>query len=426
MQQHLTGAPMERVSMDVLGPLPKGGSDNKFVLLVCDYFTKWVEAFPLPNQEATTIADRFVKEFVCRYGVPRRLFTDQGSNFQSTLFNEVCGLLDIEKSRTTPYHPQSDGLVERMNRTIEAMLSMFVSPGQSDWDEILPYIMMAYRSAVQDTTGYSPNLMMLGREVELPLDIVIGPPDEERELGPVEYVDQMRDQMTTVHDLARDKIKVQSDRQKRNYDLRMNYCKYDRGDFVWLHNPARKVGISPKLFRPWEGPFLVIKRISDVTYRIQKNRKSKMKVVHFDRLKPYRGRALESWVRLDSESVSPTLVYEDRMSEVGATEVVIDSDHHNDIDETILYDCDYPEVGATEVVNDSTHNNDIDETNLFEYDSLPVCDATMSEALGSCDLGSGDSRSKSGSPADEELKGDDNAPRGPGKRRIQKPARYRD
>ena len=115
MQQHNTGVPMERVSMDVLGPLPKSDAENKFILLICDYFTKWVEAFPIPNQEARTIADRFVKEFVCRYGVPRRIFTDQVVNFQSELFKEVCEMLDIDKDRTTPYHPQSDGFVERMN-----------------------------------------------------------------------------------------------------------------------------------------------------------------------------------------------------------------------------------------------------------------------------------------------------------------------
>jgi hypothetical protein len=86
MQKYLTGVPMERVSMDVLGPLPKSDNNNRFILLICDYFTKWVEAFPMPNQEAKTVADIFVKEFICHYGVPRKLFSDQGSNFQSKLF----------------------------------------------------------------------------------------------------------------------------------------------------------------------------------------------------------------------------------------------------------------------------------------------------------------------------------------------------
>ena len=159
---------MERVSLDIMGPLPISDQDNKFILLICDYFTKWVEAVAIPNQEAKTIADAFVKEFVCRYGVPRRLFSDQGSNLQSTLFREVCRTLEIDQDRTTPYHPQSDGLVERMNRSLEAMLSMFISPTQRDWDQYLPFLMMAYRSAVQESTGYSPSMMMLGREAELP------------------------------------------------------------------------------------------------------------------------------------------------------------------------------------------------------------------------------------------------------------------
>jgi len=300
MQQHNTGVTMERVSMDILGPLPKSDSENKFILLVCDYFTKWVEAFPTPNQEARTVAERFVKEFVCRYGVPRRIFTDQGSNFQSELFKEVCELLDIDKDRTTPYHPQSDGFVERMNRTIEAMLSMFISPGQRDWDDYLPYIMMAYRSAVQDTTGYSPSMMMLGREVALPVDIVLGRPPGERDSQlSSDYVQDLNDKLEAVHQVARNKIKIRSDHQKKHYDLRVHGQKYDRGQFVWLHNPVRKVGISPKLVRSWEGPFLVVKRLSDVTYRIQLNAKSKMKVVHFDRLKPYVGSDKRSWLSLD-------------------------------------------------------------------------------------------------------------------------------
>jgi hypothetical protein len=320
MQQYLPGVTMERVSMDVLGPLPKSNKDNKFILLVCDYFTKWVEAFPMPNQEAQTVADLFVKEFVCRYGVPRKIFTDQGSNFQSELFNKVCAMLEIDKSRTTPYHPQSDGLVERMNRTIEAMLSMFIAPGQRDWDDVLPYVMMAYRSAVQETTGYSPNQMMLGREAELPIDIVMGHPEEGIiEGNQHEYVDKMKEQMTWVHNMARGSIQLKSNHQKRNYDLKARPLRYEVGNAVWLHNPARKKGVSPKLSRPWEGPFKVVKRLSDVTYRIQKSVKAKPKVVHFDRLKLYKGENPPQWENKDNEENVPSV---------------------EDMDETILYNVD--------------------------------------------------------------------------------------
>lgn len=112
------GFPMERVAIDIMGPLPMSKRGNKFVLVVTDYFTKWAEAYALPNQEAVTCADVLVKEFFCRFGVPYSIHSDQGRNFESGLFQEVCKLLDINKTKTTAYHPQSDGLVERLNRTL--------------------------------------------------------------------------------------------------------------------------------------------------------------------------------------------------------------------------------------------------------------------------------------------------------------------
>ena len=125
---------MERIAIDVLGPLPTTEAGNKYILVIADYFTKWVEAFPLPNQEAKTVADKLVNEVVCRFGIPLIIHTDQGRNFKSALFTEMCQLLDIQKTRTTPYHPQSDGMVERFNGTLEMQLSKFVDYNQKVWD----------------------------------------------------------------------------------------------------------------------------------------------------------------------------------------------------------------------------------------------------------------------------------------------------
>ena len=120
---HVTaGMPMEKVALDIMGPLPRSNRGNRYLLVLSDYFTKWVEAYAIPNQE----------EFVCRFGVPLSVHTDQGKQFESALFQELCDMLDINKSRTTPFHPQSDGLVEQMNRTLENMLSVFVSEHQKD------------------------------------------------------------------------------------------------------------------------------------------------------------------------------------------------------------------------------------------------------------------------------------------------------
>ncbi|PIK55041.1 hypothetical protein BSL78_08089 [Apostichopus japonicus] len=118
MQEYRIGIPMERVAMDVAGPFPETCRGNRFILVVSDYFTKWTEAYAMPNHTAETVANTFVEQFVCRFGTPREVFTDQGREFESRLFYCMCKELGIEKTRTSPFHPQSDGMVERFNRTM--------------------------------------------------------------------------------------------------------------------------------------------------------------------------------------------------------------------------------------------------------------------------------------------------------------------
>eukprot|EP00731_Ephydatia_muelleri_P023225 Em0015g808a len=137
LQSDLTGCPLQRVAMDILGPLPLTDRGNKYVLVVGDYFTKWIEAYAM---EAGTVAELFVSRFVCQFGVPDVLHTDQGRNFESALLKEVCQLLGVVKTRTTPYHPQSDDLVERFNRTLLNLLSMAASENERDWDLHIPMV----------------------------------------------------------------------------------------------------------------------------------------------------------------------------------------------------------------------------------------------------------------------------------------------
>ena len=134
------------MAQDILGPLPDSDRGNKYILIIGDYFSKRTEAYAIPNQEATTVARVLVEEFVARFGIPRQIHSDQGRNFESKVFQEMCNSLGMEKTRTTPLHPQSDGMVERFNRTIEEMLCKFVAENQRDWDGHLPILMMAYRS----------------------------------------------------------------------------------------------------------------------------------------------------------------------------------------------------------------------------------------------------------------------------------------
>lgn len=112
LKQYVVGAPMECLAMDILGLLLLNPRGNKFILVVTDYFTKWTESYPILNQEASTVAEKLVGEFICRFGVPREIHSDPGTNCESKVMSEVCKLLDIEKMRTTPQQPQSDGQVE--------------------------------------------------------------------------------------------------------------------------------------------------------------------------------------------------------------------------------------------------------------------------------------------------------------------------
>ena len=120
LQPVSVGYPMELVAIDILGPLPQSEAGNIYILVVGDYFTKWMEAYPILNQEAETVAKKLVDEFFCRFSIPKQLHSDQGRQFESQLVIQVCKLLHIAKSKMTPYHPQSDGLIERFNRTLSS------------------------------------------------------------------------------------------------------------------------------------------------------------------------------------------------------------------------------------------------------------------------------------------------------------------
>ena len=102
--QYVVGAPMEGIAIEILGPLSETLRRKKFILVVSDYFTKWTESYPIPNQEATTVAEKLGNELICRFGVTRQLHSDKGTNFESKVFPEVCRMLDIEKTRTTSLH----------------------------------------------------------------------------------------------------------------------------------------------------------------------------------------------------------------------------------------------------------------------------------------------------------------------------------
>ena len=157
---------MQMVAVDILGPLPPG---NKYIHVTGDYFTKWTEAYAIPNKEAVTVPKRLLDEMFCRFSLPEKL---QGRQFEGEVVTQLCQLLAIEKTHTTPYHPQSDGLIERFNRTLLSMLATCLEDHPNEWDQQLSKLCMVYNSSVQSTTGYSPYFLMFGRDARLPMDII--------------------------------------------------------------------------------------------------------------------------------------------------------------------------------------------------------------------------------------------------------------
>ncbi|VEN40030.1 unnamed protein product [Callosobruchus maculatus] len=312
MRQYNVGSPFERIAIDVAGPFPESEAGNKYIVVVIDYFSKWVEAYALPNQEAATVADALVKDWICRFGVALELHSDQGRNFESALFQNVCKTLGIRKTRTTALHPQSDGMVEMMNRTVNRYLAKVVSDHQRDWDSWLHLFLLAYRSAVLETTGETPASIVFGREFRLPCDLMFGckPGDD---VAGEDYVTNLRRKMDEADEEVRHNIRTASDRMKMTYDVGSSETAYQPGDLVWLYNPQKRHGLTPKLQSSWEGPYKVVKKINDVIYRIKKADGGKPTVVHFNRLAPFAGDNVGAQVR-ELQQFHPELNFEDFMA----------------------------------------------------------------------------------------------------------------
>lgn len=305
--QYLVGEPMERVAIDILGPLPITQNNNRYILVLCDCFTKWTEAYAIPNQESETVAKVIVNEFISRFGTPLQIHSDQGQTFESNLFKHLCELLHIDKTRTTSQRPQANGNVERFNRTLIGMLSFYCQNDQSSWDESLPQLLMAYRSSIHASSGQTPNMMMLGRNITLPLEAVIPQPDQKEPDGPPvieEYIVKLQDKLIKAHETARKNLKKNSDYQKRHYDLKATKRKFEVGQAVWLYDSSKKPKVCHKLTLKWKGPYIIVRRIDDVTYLVKRSKKTPAKAYHIDRLLPYRGRNPPSWFSRESGRTS--------------------------------------------------------------------------------------------------------------------------
>ena len=285
MGQLSASEPMELVSMDLVTNLPETARGSKHMLVITDHFTRWVEAYPLRDEKATTIASVLVNEFISRFGVMKRVHSDQGRNFVGAVMKAVCELLDIQQSQTSSYHPMGNSMTERANRTILNMLAKFVEQ-HSEWDMHLPMLMLAYRSQVHDSTGYSPFVLMFGREPRLPAEVALGDrPTVDRAPTFPQYIDDLRETLRlTFKDVVR-RDQTSHDRNKALYERRLNERSYRTGDCVFLYRNVTKRGEYHKFLRPWR-PAVVVEQCGPLNYRVREEGKRRSVVVHHNRLKP--------------------------------------------------------------------------------------------------------------------------------------------
>ena len=169
----ITGSILERCHADITEPHPRTPRGSKYILTCVDAFSKWAEAFPVPNKEAKTIARVLVEQVFCRLGTPVALLTDNAGELDGRLMHEICRLLEVDKQHSSYYHPETNSVAERFRGTLNAMMGRMVIENQRDWDLLLPYVMAAYRSTTHQSTGYSPNYLMFAREVRAPADLAL-------------------------------------------------------------------------------------------------------------------------------------------------------------------------------------------------------------------------------------------------------------
>lgn len=275
--------PFEKIAMDIVGPLPETYLGNKYLLTCQDDLTKYAEAIPLPNQEADTIAKAFVKFIILKHSSPESILTDNGSNFVSKLFQNTCKLLGIKRNMISPYHPESNGALERTHRTFKEFLRAYINNERDNWDEMIQYGVYVFNTTPHTSTSYSPHELLYGMKPNLPNALK----------GKVQtiynyddYIYELKYRMQKAHCLARENQIKNKERSKDHYDKKANQDEFKVGQLVLMENCC-VTGQGRKLQPLYTGPYEIIDCPTSVNSEI-KISKNKTKVVHNNLLKKFR------------------------------------------------------------------------------------------------------------------------------------------
>ena len=303
-----TTRPLELVCIDFLSLEESQGRFNS-VLVITDHFTNFAMAVPTRNQEAKTVAKCLVNEFIVHYGIPERFHSDKGACFMGRVITHMCGLLNIDKSNTTIFHPQGNAKTERFNRSLISMLRTLEPEKKVDWKSHVPFLVHAYNCCRHSSTGYSPYYLMFGRSPRLAVDIFLGKTEPP---GQNSTASQIRDNLAVAYNLASQAAKQASSNQQRNYNKKVRGTILDVGDFVLTRNVNLKG--KNKLADKWNSALNIIaaQPNKDIpVYVVRAEDSSREKVLHRNLLLPL----ILPWPQRDVDVESDVIVSDDDSSE---------------------------------------------------------------------------------------------------------------
>ena len=311
--------PLELVCFDFLTLEPsKGGIGN--VLVITDHYTKFAQAIPTRNQTAKTTAEAFYNGFVIHYGIPTRLHSDQGANFESEIIKELCNITNMKKSHTTPYHPQGNSGPERFNRTLLGMLGTLETEQKKDWKKYVNSLVYAYNCIPHETTRISPYELMFGRKPKLPIDATFEKAREDNVARSAhEYIEDLRERIEKTRHIVQKHMDKAKSKQKSYYDKKAKAVTINKGDKVLVKKLAfeGKHKIQDKFE---EDVFVVIDqpRPDIPVFKVKSRKDNREKTLHRNHL-----------ILLDKQDGENALLRDE--SSEGNDESKIDEDTSNEI-----------------------------------------------------------------------------------------------
>ena len=288
VERPVMSEPFEVIGIDLVGPIKAGKGGCTHLLTAICMATRWPEAIPLKSIAARAVATGLLDIF-SRVGIPRQLLSDQGTQFTGSVLKHVCEGLHIDLIKTTPYHPEGNGVVERMHGPLCAMLKKAVREGH-DWVSQVPFALFALRAAPNRDTDFSPFELVYGRRVRTPLDVIHQGwcKEEFEDLDCGEWADWLVSKLEFWHEIMRERGADASKRRKDEFDRKAVCRELEVGDLVLIRIP----GLTAKLEESWRGPFPVTKKLNRVNYRVETS-KGRASVLHINNLKRYFEREAE-------------------------------------------------------------------------------------------------------------------------------------